>query len=192
MLQLSRKLINQNGITLVELLVVISLTSIVSMFLITITIKAMQTNQTIYQETVLRDEADIIMSKFFKTIYSLKQEQLVINETESIEGIYTHFLYITNNLSICERDEKGVLKNKTNCKANSFPVGFETKNSITKIKLLNNEVYEITNKGIQICPDSKIIGNPKDTNIYEIELTLKLTNKHGTKKMTFKTEIQPI
>lgn len=191
MLFLNRKLYNQNGLTLIELLAVIALTAIVSTLLFSITTKALETTKFINQETVLRDEADIIMTKFFKTIYSLKQEQIALNEIESKNGTYTHYLYIANNLSTCERDEKGILKNKETCKNTSFPIGFETKNGITKIKLLNEE-YEIGNKGIQINSKSKIIGNPEDTTLFEIELILNLINKRGTKEMTFKTEIQPI
>lgn len=187
MLLLNRKLYNQNGLTLVELLAVIALTAIVSTLLFSITTKSIETTKIINQETVLRDEADIIVSKFFKTIYSLKQEQIALNEIESKNGTYTHYLYIANNSSACDRDENGVLKNKVTCKNTSLPIGFETKNSITKIKLLNEE-YAIGNKGIQISSKSKIIGNPEDTTIFEIELILNLIHKHGTKEMTFRTE----
>lgn len=191
MLLLNRKLYNQNGLTLVELLAVIALTALVSTLLFSITTKAIETTRIINQENVLRDEADIIMSKFFKTIYSLRQEQIVLNEIESKNGINTNYLYIANNLSRCERDEKGILKDKEACKDSSLPVGFETKNNITKIKFLSEE-YEIGNKGIQISSTSRIIGNPEDTTLFEIELILNLINKRGKKEMTFKTEIQPI
>lgn len=191
MLLLNRKLYNQNGLTLVELLAVIALTALVSTLLFSITTKAIETTRIINQENVLRDEADIIMSKFFKTIYSLRQEQIVLNDTESKNGVNTNYIYIANSLSRCERDEKGILKDKEVCKNTSLPVGYETKNGITKIKLLSEE-YEIGNKGIQITSKSKIIGNPEETNIFEIELILKLTHKRGTKEMTFRTEIQPI
>lgn len=182
-----------------ELLAVIALTTIVSTLLFSITTKAIETTKIINQETVLRDEADIIMSKFFKTIYSLKHEKIVLNETETTipeqkdpgNKIYSNYLYIANNSSTCERDEKGILKDKETCKKASTPIGFETKSGITKIKLLNEE-YEIGNKGIKISSKSKIIGNPEDTTLFEIELILTLTNKRGEKEMTFKTEIQPI
>ncbi len=182
---------NQKGLTLVELLAAIVIFSVIAIFATSILLNSIKTYAKINSDTILRDEADIIMSKFFKTIYSLKQEQITLNEIESKNGTYTHYLYIANNSSACERDENGVLKNKVTCKNTSLPIGFETKNSITKIKLLNEE-YEIGSNGIQISSKSKIIGNPEDTTIFEIELILNLIHKRGTKEMTFRTEIQPI
>lgn len=189
MLHLSKKL-NQKGLTLVELLAVIVLTGIVSILLFSITTKALENTKVISQETQLRDEADIIVSKFIKALYSTRQDQIIHNKNEN--GSY---LEVTNDLSKCKRNEIGVLINETECNRTLQPIGFKLAEGKAIIHILN-EKYEISNKGIEILPTSKIIGNPAETSVYEIILNLKITHSRGNKEtsreLSFKNEIQPI
>lgn len=190
MLYLSKKL-NEKGLTLVELLAVIVLTAITSILLFSVMTKALENTKIISQETQLRDEADIIISKFIKTLYSTRQDHIIRNITDE-NGSY---LEVTNDLSQCGRDEFGNLINERGCSNTLQPIGFKKRDSKVIIHLLN-EKYEVVNNGIEILPNSKIKGNPTITYIYEIELNLKVThirgNKEKSRKLTFKNEVQPI
>lgn len=192
MLHLNKNISNQKGLTLVELLAVLVLTAIVSTFLISITTKALENTRIISQETVLRDEADLIVTKFINTLYSTKQEYIIRN-TITVGG--NSYLEVTNDLSKCRRNESGVLINENECNKTLQPVGFKTANGMTKIHIFNEE-YKIENNRIRILPSSKINGNPETTNVYEIVLALSITHTRGnsdsTKEMVFKNEIQPI
>lgn len=198
MLHLSKKL-NEKGITLVELLAVVILTAIVSILLFSITSKALENNRIISQEAILRDEADIIVSKFIKSLYSTKQETIIRNITTGDNS----YLEITNDLSKCRRDEDGrfldlsgnPLNNDNLCKPTLKPIGFKTENGITKIHILD-EQYTLSYNNIKVSPTSKVYGNPDDTSVYEIELNLEITQIRGNNKtskaMKFKNEIQSI
>ena len=192
MLHLNNKISNQKGLTLVELLAVLVLTAIVSTFLISITTKALENTKIISQETVLRDEADLIVTKFINTLYSTKQEHIIRNTTTAGGNSY---LEVTNDLSKCRRNESGTLINETECNKTLRPIGFKTVNDVTKIHIFNEE-YKIANDRIKILLSSKINGRPEATNVYEIVLALSITHTRGnndsTKEMVFKNEIQPI
>ncbi|MGN7478839.1 PulJ/GspJ family protein [Solibacillus silvestris] len=197
---MSKNITNQKGLTLVELLATMVLTAIVSLLLFSIATKALENTNIIGQETVLRDEADIIVSKFIKTLYSTRQDHIIRNITTTDGNSY---IEVTNDLSKCRRDENGKfldkdgnpLNNDSYCRPTLQPIGFKTTNGTTKIHILNEE-YAIINKGIKILPTSKINGNPEETTVYEIMLNLASTTKRGnntvTKEMTFKNEVQPI
>lgn len=190
MLYLSKKL-NEKGLTLVELLAAIVLTAITSILLFSVMTKALENTKIISQETQLRDEADIIISKFIKTLYSIRQDHIIRNITDE-NGSY---LEVTNDLSQCGRDESGTLINETGCSNTLEPIGFKKIDGKVIIYLLN-EKYEVVNNGIEILSNSKIKGAPSITSIYEIELNLRITHIRGNKKnireLTFKNEIQPI
>ena len=200
MFRLNKKYKNENGLSLVELLAAIVLIGFVSILLFSMTIKAIENNRIISQETILRDEADIIVSKFIKQLYSTRQDHIIYNITTDSGNSY---LEVTNDLSKCRRDENGnfldtngrVLNNESLCRPTLKPIGFKTENSVTTIHILD-ETYKASNKSIHVLPTSKINGNPEDTSIYEIELKLSIIhtrgNKQTTKDMTFKNEIEPV
>lgn len=192
MFHLNKLLINQRGLTLVELLASVVLISIISIFIFSITTKALENNRAIQQETMLRDEADIIVSKFIKTLYSTKQGYIIRNTTNTSGDSY---LEVTNDISKCQKDEDGNLITVNACNTTLKPIGFKSKNGMTKIHIIDDE-YSITNNNIEILPSSIIKGNPKDTTVYEIDLKLKITYKRGSKEysktMTFVNQIEPI
>lgn len=200
MLHLNKKILNEKGLTLVELLAVVILTAIVSILLFSITIKALENTRIISQETMLRDEADIIVSKFIKAMYSTRQDHIIYNKTDNNGNSY---LEITTDLSKCRRDKNGrfldlngnPLSNDNLCKPTLKPIGFKTENGVTKIQI-SDEQYTVLNNSITVLPTSKINGDPDDTSVYEIDLKLSITHTRGntetTKEMSFKNEIQPI
>ncbi|MEO4053321.1 prepilin-type N-terminal cleavage/methylation domain-containing protein [Solibacillus sp. CAU 1738] len=189
---MNKLLKNQRGLTLLELLASIVLISMISIFIFSITTKAIENNRVIQQETMLRDEADIIVSKFIKTLYSTKQGYIIRNTTNSAGNSY---IEVTNDLEKCQKNEDGNLINVTACNATLKPIGFKTVSGITKIYILD-EVYSISHPNIQILQNSKVNGDPQKTSIYEIDLKLKITHKRGnketSKEMAFTNQIQPV
>lgn len=186
------KFIRDNkGLTLVELLASIILISVISILIFSILTKSLETNRIIQQETMLRDEADIIVSKFVKSLYSTKQGHIYKNITDSGGNSY---LEVTN----CEKDADGNLVIINGCEI--LPIGFKTTNGVTKAYYMDSnfkdESYSVTQKNIEILQTSKIIGDPNKTSVYEIFLDLQVKHKRGnkevTKKITFKNEIQTI
>lgn len=198
MFHLNKLLKNQKGLTLIELLASVVLISIISIFIFSITTKAIENNLVITQETTLRDEADIIVSKFIKSLYASKQGYIVRNVTNANES----YLEITNDLEKCKKDDNGnwVFDAAGQCRATLKPIGFKTTNGVTKAYYVNishtPEEYAVQQRNIELLSTSKIVGNPADTDIYEIILDLKITHKRGnkeiTKTMSFKNEVQPI
>lgn len=198
---MSKNIGNQKGLTLVELLATMVLTAIVSILVFSLATKVIENTKVISQETILRDEADLIVSKFIKTLYSTRQDHIIHNTTTATGNSY---LEVTTDLSKCRRDESGrflgsngqPMSDDSYCRPTLKLIGFKTKNGITKIHILDVE-YEIVNKGLRILPTSKINGNPQDTSVYEIVLNLasivtRGNNNTTTKEMTFKNEVQPI
>ncbi|MBD8038250.1 hypothetical protein H9635_15965 [Solibacillus sp. A46] len=192
--------LDEKGLTLVELLAVVILTGIVSILVFSITTKALENTRIISQETMLRDEADIIVSKFIKEMYSTKQEHIIRYKEEVIidpisnkKSYKYSYLEVIENESKCQRDENGDYKIEGECKLKD--IGFKTVNGVTKIQIFN-EQYTVSNSSIKVLAESKINGTPNETSVYEIVLKLKFTHVRGNKEteriMSFKNEIQPI
>lgn len=192
MFHLNKQLKNEQGITLVELLASIVLLSILSIFIFSIITKTIEHNRVIQQETMLRDEADIIVSKFIKTLYSTKQAAIIRNTTN---GKGDSYIEVTNDLRKCQKNEEGVLRNAEACNATLKPIGFKTVNGMTKLYILD-EMYSIAHPNIKILPSSHIKGNPANSTLYEVNLTLQITHRRGkeeiSKQQTFINQIQPI
>lgn len=178
---------NEKGLTLVELLASVILLSIISVFVFSIIIQAIDTNREVQQKTALRDEGDIIVSKFIKTLYSTKQEDIVRTNGKYIE--------VTNDPTKCTKDDSGNWIEDSTCSATLEKIGFEKINGVTTITF-KNEKYSTTNKNVKILEESAINGDPKKDSLYEIQLKLEITQKRGgketKKQMEFKNQIQPI
>ena len=192
MLYLNKRIGNERGLTLVELLASIVLLSILSIFIFSIMTKTIENNRIIQQETMLRDEADIIVSRFIKTLYSTKQGYIIRNTTNAQGNSY---LEVTNDLGKCQKNEAGLLIDERACNTTLKPIGFKTENGKTKLYIFD-ELYAIANPNINISATSHIKGDPASTTLYEINLTLQITHKRGnkevSKQMTFVNQIQPI
>lgn len=192
MFQLNKQSKNERGLTLVELLASIVLLSIISIFIFSIVTKTIENNRIIQQETMLRDEADIIVSKFIKTLYSTKQGYIIRNTTNSVGNSY---IEVTNDLEKCQKNEEGVLIDKSACDKTLKPIGFKTTNGVTSLFILD-EQYSIAHPNIKILSTSHIKGDPNNTTLYEVNLTIQITHKRGNKEIqkqrTFVNQIQPI
>ncbi len=192
MFPLNKHLKNEKGLTLIELLASIVLLSILSIFVFSLITKTIEHNRVIQQETMVRDEADIIVSKFIKALYSTKQTHIIRNVTN---GKGDSYIEVTNDLRKCQKNEEGVLVTAAACNATLQPIGFKTSNNVTKLYILD-EVYAIAHTDIKILPSSYIKGNPDSTNLYKVTVALQSTyrrgNKEISKQQTFINEIQPI
>lgn len=184
---MNNNLRNEHGLTLVELLAVLVLMSFISIFAITLIVQSMETTDEIRVESSLRDEADIIVSKFIKAIYETNAAHIIQNVTNQNDS----YLNVTNNPSLCQRDESGnIIMNKP-CQDSLLPLGFKTVNGITKL-YLKNEVYEASNKNIKILQTSQININPNTEGSYEILLNLQYKGRGNVQKeMQFINEIRP-
>lgn len=191
MFLLNKLLKNQKGLTLIELLASVVLISLISIFIFSIVGKAIENNRVIQHETMLRDEADIIVSKFIKTLYSTKQSHIIRNTTD---GPGNSYIEVTDDLEKCQKKD-GNLITEAACEETLKPIGFKTTNGVTKIHILDEE-YVVSHSNIKIISSSSINGDPESTSTYEIDLKLEITHKRGnkdfSKEMTFINEIEPI
>ncbi len=87
---------HQHGLTLIELLATFVILAIVFTLIFSILMKALEANRNIQQETMLRDEVDIIISKFSKTLYTTNQHHIVRNTSNQ-------YIEVTNDLSKCKK-----------------------------------------------------------------------------------------
>ena len=188
---LNKLLKNSSGITLVEVLASIVILPIISIIIVNIFIKGNETASNIPIDTELRDEADLIMSKFIQLIYSTNQNTIVRNTTDA-NGSY---IEITNDLTKCKKNDHGEWIVDDTCKSTLQKIGFQSVGTKTNI-VLKNENYSLENNNIEISPDSKIVGDPKTDPSFQINLVLEKTNYHGSnihkKELVFQNNIQPL
>ncbi|MCM3316879.1 prepilin-type N-terminal cleavage/methylation domain-containing protein [Rummeliibacillus stabekisii] len=186
------KILNNNkGITLLEVLATLVITSIIGIITMNVFIKGSESAKNINIDSQLRDEADLIMSKFIKTIYTTNQNTIVHRNFEGNNS----YIEVTSDLTKCSKDEEGKWKIDTVCEATLKKIGFITANDKTTVSFKNEE-YNLQNQNIQILPESKISGDPSTASSYEILLVLEEKTKYGNKTITqkkiFKNTIQPL
>lgn len=191
MFLLKKILSNEQGLTLIELLVSTILVAIISILAFKVLLQGIETSQSIQQETSLRDEADIIIAKFVKDLYTTKQSSIIIEElNKNSNGNY--LLMITNDPTKCPD-----IKNISQACINTLTkTGFEIKDGTTALYHKGIK-HQIGNPKITIKNTSFIEKQLSiDSTIYEIGLDLQLTyEKRGIKKnknMTFINRIQTI
>ncbi len=191
MFQLNKILNNNKGITLLEVLATLVITSIIGIITINVFMKGSESARNINIDSQLRDEADLIMSKFIKTIYTTNQNTIVHRNFEGNNS----YIEVTSDLTKCSKDEEGKWKIDTVCEATLKKIGFITANDKTTVSFKNEE-YNLQNQNIQILPESKILGDPSTASSYEILLVLEEKTKYGNKtikqKKIFKNTIQPL
>lgn len=167
---------NEFGLTLVELLVAIALTSLIFTFATSILVKGMNHYKTISMETVLRDEADFIMAKFYRELYTLKETEIekLAQDNKISEDVY--------------RDNYILYKEKT--LPNNSKVKYRTGFIDQKI-YYENEEYKFQNNKIRLNTDThKSTIKKTSDGIYEIKLVLYMEEKN--KFMEFSTEISTV
>lgn len=181
-----KKRLNEKGLTLIEVLVASVLFAVIAVFVASLIIKSNETTNEIQIETKFRDEADLIMSNFIKTLYETKQSNIISFENTSDKS----FLNVTNDPTKCQRDQNGNLPSQ--CNNTLEKIGFLTEGGKTKLYLKNQE-YVLSDENISILSDSKIIDNHDGS--YDITLKLQYKSVRGgnevLKSMSFNNTIKP-
>jgi len=83
-----KKYSNEKGVTLIELLVTLVVSSIISVAVFSVMINVLNYNQKLNSETLLRSEADYIMAMFINDIYSA--QDITIIEDEKMLQVQTN------------------------------------------------------------------------------------------------------
>lgn len=161
---------NLKGMTLVELLAVLSISSLIIIFSISILMSGVKNYEKTSIETILRDEADLIMLHLTKDIFTLKESAI----DDVIDG--SKIVLLPNDSGITE-------------------IGFFGSKIITR-----EGEYKIQNKDIELLPDysiqkkkqnpSTVKNGMNPCKAYEIKFTLKHTKKNI--ETTFVNEISTI
>lgn len=155
---------NQKGFSLVELLAAIVIFSFVIIFATSLLLNSLKSYSNISSDTILRDEADLIMSNLIREIYTSKD-----SEIKFIENTISNNYYFT-------------------FKDSTMPnTGFKDMEI-----LINGDPLNISNQIEIIWGDTYIEsfeGANRDRS-YHITLTLK--NKKKEIKKTFRTEVRSI
>lgn len=160
------KLKSEKGLTLVELLAVITLISTISIFSFALLANSSKNFSKISADTVLRDEADIILTRITSAIYTSKDSEIIF-----FSNNISHNHYIFNEKSI--HSITGFKDNKI---------------------YIQGEEYITSNKDVAIdFEQSSILETEFNQNLersFKIQLTLENTQKNTTR--TFKTEVRTI
>lgn len=159
---------NQHGMTLIELLVAITISAVVSIFAFSLLLKGVENYTKISQETQFRDEADYLMSNLVKTIYTTREEdiQKIVNPIGNSKSSYLEI----------KKADSSIIK-----------TGFIENASSKKLEVyVNNLIIPISNKNISINSTSKITEQLSGE--YSVLLELKMSGK----TMQFQNNIQPI
>ena len=186
------KLRNNKGITLVELLVVIVLTSGIMIATTTLLISASKNNTQIMQETKIRDEADYLMSLFVKEFYTLKKSNIVEDMATSANVEYVKYTVDYDPTyegapNLCDSEAK-------KCTVLS---GFIKEEGQVKMYIKGEEIIPL-NSSLKITSNSTIElpltdGLVNTSPSYKIKIELENTKKTiENNKMSFENEISII
>lgn len=172
------KLKNNKGITLLEVLAVLVLTILIFALATPLLIGGINRYNDIQTEMVLRDEADLIMSKFFLEIYTLKESEI---KKLSWTGISN-----TNNNYYIEYDRQNLNPTTNVTEIKTYILGFKDNQLYFK-----DEPYQFSNSSVQLSQNTKfsMIEKIGDNNY---RVTLELYNSKKKKSATFVNEIQTI
>lgn len=158
---------NKNGLTLIELLATVTLTSLIFIFAGSLLVKGINHYNNISTEIALRDEADIIMSNLVRTLYTTKESEILIREFPQ--------------------------KNTNNYYLEIKPGGEDSRiGFVNQTIRINHLVIPVGNSKIKISSDSKIekVVSKKDIPIYRVTLILSMSEKN--KQMKFVNDIRTI
>lgn len=159
---------NQHGMTLVELLVAVIISALISVFTFNILTKGVENYTKISQETQFRDEADYLMSNLVKNIYTTREEDIlkVVNPAGNSKSSYFEI----------KKTDSFIVKT-------GFIQNAASKNLEVHV---NNVLIPISNKNISINSSSKI------TKQFSGEFSILLELDMNGKSMQFQNNIQPI
>lgn len=158
----------QRGMSLIELLAVLVIFSFI-MFLVTpLIVKSMDHYGNIKNDTVLRDEADLILASLFKTLYTTKESEIQTLTQVNPDNTNPSFDYFTlkNGSIIGFKDGQFVAAGTTLSNSNPNVELITEKHNTTdysKITKINDHTYRIT-----LVLKNK---NKNKTHIFENDIT---------------------
>jgi prepilin-type N-terminal cleavage/methylation domain-containing protein len=168
------KSIKSKGYTLVELLAVMTLLAIVSVIIIGLTVTSLKNYRNISAESALRDEADLILSQVYSSMYKVRES--TVCETPDLTS--------TAGVTIIKHVESNQANTLTCQSSATNTIGLTGPNEFS---LFNGQVYRVTNKEITVDSFHFIKKAPGS---YEFNLTLKLNGKKLTRK--FNNQVRTI
>lgn len=168
-----RILQNENGLTLVEVLAVLVISSIVSILVINIMVTGLNMQKKITIDAQLREEADNYMLSLTNMFYTLKESTVCDGDLKTSSDPNNVFSYIETS---------------TNCSNPSIPkvkTGFIQEANGNLALYIEDKKISGANDDIVIDPSSQI---KKYKNIYNVTLTL----DYNGKAKTFQNEIHSV
>lgn len=128
---------NERGVTLVELLAVITLTAIIGIIGYNILFSGISTYDRVKIESALRDEADLIMATMIQELYTLKLSEIQDINFDEDSGDY--YLTLDGNNRIGFIDNQPIIRNREINLSNNIYLTNET-----KIEEMQTGQYKIT------------------------------------------------
>ncbi len=147
---MNKRIRQESGLTLVELLAVIMLLSLVFLLITPIIIKAMDNYENIKADTVLRDEADLILASIYRTLYTTKEtdiRELKFKNKIKDDVFSDSYLLLKNDTKIGFIDGKFLLYDqvvKASDKNIKIVTAIDDEQDYSKLEKIEEGVYRIT------------------------------------------------
>lgn len=155
---------NEKGMTLIELLATVVITTIIAMLAFSLLINGLNATKTIQKEITLRDEADYLMAALVKQLYTTKESKIEHHYLPQ-NGTKDYYLAI-------QTDEEGIEK-------------FTKTGFIQNELIINDQAINVQNSDVKIDDSSTI--KMTDNGEYEVVLVLQFNNNKTVFKNSIKT-----
>ncbi|MCK6257930.1 prepilin-type N-terminal cleavage/methylation domain-containing protein [Fictibacillus sp. KIGAM418] len=119
-----KRIKNEGGLTLVELLLSLSIMLIISAVAYFVFLNGLNSYKKTYTETLIRDEADVIMTQFMNVVYPAKDALLSTDK---------------NNVIILDKGKKTEQK-----------FGFDGSNAVLNSTALNNSDFDLSGSVLEL------------------------------------------
>ncbi len=121
---MKKRIKNERGLTLVELLLSLSIMLIISAVAYFVFLNGMNSYKKTYTETLIRDEADVIMTQFMNAVYPAKDALLSTDK---------------NNVIILDKGKQTEQK-----------FGFDGSNAVLNSTALNNSDFDLSGSVLEL------------------------------------------
>lgn len=150
MLSMNKRVKNERGITLPELLAVFVILGILGTVIMSVLLSGFKSQARIQIESELRDEADIIMAELISDLYTLKESEIA-EEHLPEEGTTNYYIELTDGSKIGFYDGK--------------------------VHLRDDQTVSLQSNKVLLDEGSKMIPVDKNKGLYHIYLTLTCSEK---------------
>lgn len=154
MQKVQTKYLNEKGLTLIESLLSLVLFSIIGTVVYFVLLNGLTTEKKIYTETLIRDEADLVMSQIIDNLYTATNTKV-----KAVTGQQNMLIYQINNNT-------------------SRTVGFLNNQPVVNGQSISTNEFNFNNSSITLKDDSVIISlvvaSKKNANAKPLELKSQL------------------